>query len=312
MRGGVLALLLAHGASVRSLTAGATAQTLAAARTLAARSSVITAQIRVGPYEHLRTASMDECMMAAPFFCDQLQRPEEMDIEIQRGLEALLASPNGARSFFFAWNTDPDFAAADESPPPAPLLAALDESCQAPGPTRFFAQALLMNIAMPAAAAAAAEGDAAREAAAMRSYKRAALLGGFISACKGGAASLPGTLRAESEAFGAALEAERGGGANSAEEAFAHWADAIAAGGYDAKQLEAVAQAIRLSGPGGQPQATSAPSSQGVSLAQAWYEADTLVSWYDFGIRLRPEEAAAATAAAEAAVAEAARRSTGQ
>ena len=169
-----------------------------------------------------------------------------------------------------------------------------------------------MNIAMPAAAAAAAECDAAREAAAMRSYKRAALLGGFISACKGGAASLPGTLRAESEAFGAALEAERGGGANSAEEAFAHWADAIAAGGYDAKQLEAVAQAIRLSGPGGQPQAASAPSSQGVSLAQAWYEADTLVSWYDFGIRLRPEEAAAATAAAEAAVAEAARRSRGQ
>ena len=59
----------------------------------------------------------------------------------------------------------------------------------------------------------------------MRSYKRAALLGGFISACKGGAASLPGTLRAESEAFGAALEAERGGGANSAEEAFARTYD---------------------------------------------------------------------------------------
>ena len=29
--------------------------------------------VNVGPYEYLRTASLDECVAAAPFFCDQLQ-----------------------------------------------------------------------------------------------------------------------------------------------------------------------------------------------------------------------------------------------
>ena len=43
-----------------------------------------------------------------------------------------------------------------------------------------------------------------------------------------------------------------------------------------------------------------------VSLAKAWYEADTVISWYDFGIRLNPEDAAEATAVAEAAFEDAA------
>ena len=50
-----------------------------------------------GPYEYLRTASLDECIAAAPFFCDKLQAP--LDDETQRGLDAMLGSANGVRGF---------------------------------------------------------------------------------------------------------------------------------------------------------------------------------------------------------------------
>ena len=50
-----------------------------------------------GPYEYLRTASLDECVAAAPFFCDKLQAP--LDDETQRGLDAMLGSANGVRRF---------------------------------------------------------------------------------------------------------------------------------------------------------------------------------------------------------------------
>ena len=85
-----------------------------------------------GPYEYLRTASLDECIAAAPFFCDKLQAP--LDDETQRGLDAMLGSSNGVRGFFLAWNTDPDFVIADESPPPPALLSAFEQACGTPGP----------------------------------------------------------------------------------------------------------------------------------------------------------------------------------
>ena len=153
-----------------------------------------------GPYEYLRTASLDECFAAAPFFCDKLQAP--LDDETQRGLDAMLGSANGVRGFFLAWNNDPDFVIPDESPPPPALLSSFEQACGtpepaggtrvcvrarcvvhdamrfeqaccAPGPTGFVAKTLLMNIAMPAAAACELKRDGGSEAgeqAAMRSY----------------------------------------------------------------------------------------------------------------------------------------------
>ena len=220
------------------------------------RTSVITSQIRVGPYEHLRRATMEECLQAAPFFCDQLQRPDEIGYEIYTGLAALLASTTGARSFFVTWNNDADFASADQSPPPQALLSALDEACAAPGPSRFYAQTLLMNIAMPVAAATAASGDADAERAAMRSYKRAAILAGYISACEGGATSLPNQLREQARAFAETITSSITGGgdeqdASEQDDNDFSWSKVIASGGYDAAQLEAIANAITLSAPDG-------------------------------------------------------------
>ena len=208
-----------------------------------------------GPYEYLRTASLDECVAAAPFFCDQLQRPP-LDDEIQQGLDAMLGSSNGARGFFLAWNTNAAFALADESPPPPALLSAVDQACRAPGPTSFFAKTLLMNIAMPAAAECAlnrlppASGavGAVGEGAAMRSYRRAALLAGFISTCEvgdGAGGALPPALRAEATALAEAIAAQ--GTDCDADAKDQTWSGLLA--GYDAEQLEAVAQAVRLSGP---------------------------------------------------------------
>ena len=145
---------------------------LAVARDAAAlRTPLITAKItggekRVaetfGPYEHLRAASLDECVAAAPFFCDKLQAP--LDEEIQRGLDAMLGSANGVRGFFLVWNNEPDFVIADESPPPPGLLSSMEQACCKPGPTDFMAKTLLMNIAMPAAAACALKRDGGSEA----------------------------------------------------------------------------------------------------------------------------------------------------
>jgi len=196
-------------------------------------------------YDHLRTASFEECCAAAPFFCDKLQQPD-MDDEYQAGLEALLGSVNGARGFFTSWNSDPEFTAADTAPPPPALLSALDKACNAAEPTRFFAQTLLMNIAMPVAAVCAFERDGkANEAnVSMRNYKRAAILAGYVSSSgEAGGASLPSALVQEAEAFEKAIEAELSGGA-SGEKDFA-WSYAI--GEYDAEQLKAISQAIQLS-----------------------------------------------------------------
>jgi|TARA_B110001469_G_C9347059_1_gene183309 hypothetical protein len=41
----------------------------------------------------------------------------------------------------------------------------------------------------------------------MRSYRRAALLAGFVSVCEGSGTSLPSVLRAEAETFAAAIAA---------------------------------------------------------------------------------------------------------
>ena len=118
---------------------------LALARDAAAlRTPLITAKItggekRVaetfGPYEHLRAASLDECVAAAPFFCDKLQAP--LDEEIQRGLDAMLGSANGVRGFFLVWNNEPNFVIADESPPPPGLLSSMEQARGAPDPTGF-------------------------------------------------------------------------------------------------------------------------------------------------------------------------------
>ena len=43
----------------------------------------------------------------------------------------------------------------------------------------------------------------------MRSYRRAALLAGFVSVCEGSGASLPSVLRAEAKTFAAAIAASR-------------------------------------------------------------------------------------------------------
>ena len=208
---------------------------------------LMSASVTEGPYEHLRAASFDELVRAAPFFCNQLQA-DSMDEEIEIGLRALLGSPNGVRAFLMCWNNDPDWAAADKPEPPHPLLSALDAACTGPGPTRFMAQTMLMNIAMSTAETCKSqrEGQIERAKLAMRSYKRAAILAGFISSSpEQGGISLPSALRTESVAFSEAIKAElterREG------EVDFNWSNAISAGGYDQEQLEAIAQAISLS-----------------------------------------------------------------
>ena len=115
----------------------AVARDAAALRTPLITAKIIGGEKRVaetfGPYEHLRAASLDECIAAAPFFCDKLQAP--LDDEIQRGLDAMLGSANGVRGFFLAWNNDPDFVIADESPPPPGLLSAMEQARGTPDPT---------------------------------------------------------------------------------------------------------------------------------------------------------------------------------
>ena len=115
----------------------AVARDAAALRTPLITAKIIGGEKRVaetfGPYEHLRAASLDECVAAAPFFCDKLQAP--LDDEIQRGLDAMLGSANGVRGFFLAWNNDPDFVIADESPPPPGLLSAMEQARGTPDPT---------------------------------------------------------------------------------------------------------------------------------------------------------------------------------
>ena len=126
------------------------------------------------------------------------------------------------------------------------LTLTLTKACCAPGPTGFVAKTLLMNIAMPAAAACALKRDGGSEAgeqAAMRSYRRAALLAGFVSVCEeesgDSRASLPSTLRAEAETFAAAVAA-RSTGASAGTHVVSRdstWEGLL--GGYEALQLEA-------------------------------------------------------------------------
>jgi len=239
----MLISLLAHCAAALSFTGTRAPLRLATVR-----------MTQGGPYEHLRTAGFDELLRAAPFFCDQLQR-SPLNEEIGGGLRALLSSPDGARAFFTCWNADPDFQVADAVTPPAALLQALDDVCNAPGPTRFFAQTMLMNVAMATAAVCGSrrDGQSERVDVAMRSYKRAAILAGFISATPeaGGSAALPSALREESDAFADALKAEITGGAEG--ETDFNWSNAIEAGKFDEEQLEAILQAITLSSPDAEP-----------------------------------------------------------
>ena len=76
----------------------------------------------------------------------------------------------------------------------------------------------------------------------MRSYRRAALLAGFISVCEDGGdtrASLPSTLRAEAETFAAAVAARSMGGSAGTHVVSrdSTWDGLL--GGYEAAQLEA-------------------------------------------------------------------------
>ena len=197
---------------------------------------------------------MEECIEAVPFFCDQvassLNDGNTLDEEVAFGLDALFGGVNGARSFFLVYNSDPEWTMADGLQPPALLLSAIDKACSAPGPTRFYAQTLLMNIAMPVAAAvnceAAGKVPSEEYEAAMRSYRRAAILAGFIaSAQQISRDALPSVLCQESDAFGSALQAALGAEGVTDR----NWSGLIQAGGYDAGQLKAIAEAITFSSP---------------------------------------------------------------
>jgi len=241
MRTRVLALLTLLPHLAMSFSAGPLAA-FAAPRVKQAYASAA-----ASPYSHLQTAPFEECLAAAPFFCDQVQQhPAKLeDEEISAGLLCLLSSSNGLRAFFLSYLSDPDFTVADSTPPPSSLLTSLDTVCSTASATKFVSQLLLQNIAMPVAStvahrrASSSEG----EAAATRSYRRAALLAGFIaSSGSEDAVALPRVLRTEQAAFASSLQYEMTGGA-SGEKDFL-WIGSIARWAYDQEQLTAIAEAI--------------------------------------------------------------------
>ena len=153
----------------------AVARDAAALRTPLITAKIIGGEKRVaetfGPYEHLRAASLDECVAAAPFFCDKLQAP--LDDEMQRGLDAMLGSANGVRGFFLAWNNEPDFVIADESPPPPGLLSSMEQARDTPDPTGFTCMCVCVRacVRVRARACTVWSDDAVQRASSRRAVK---------------------------------------------------------------------------------------------------------------------------------------------
>mmetsp|Transcript_39894 Transcript_39894/g.83680 ORF Transcript_39894/g.83680 Transcript_39894/m.83680 type:complete len:230 (-) Transcript_39894:292-981(-) len=125
--------------------------------------------------------SFEDCIDAAPYFCRQLQE-SDCDSADCRSLATFIGSANGARGFFVNWLTNDEYTAAEQTPPPMPLLQALNTVCSAPPPTSFIARLMLMNVAMPAATALVHR-RSGNEVAAQNSERtrlRASLLASFI------------------------------------------------------------------------------------------------------------------------------------
>lgn len=143
MRTRVLALLTLLPHLAMSFSAGPLAA-FAAPRVKQAYASAA-----ASPYSHLQTAPFEECLAAAPFFCDQVQQhPAKLeDEEISAGLLCLLSSSNGLRAFFLSYLSDPDFTVADSIPPPPSLLTSLDTVCSTASATKFVSQLLLQYAA---------------------------------------------------------------------------------------------------------------------------------------------------------------------
>merc|ERR1712070_103537 len=187
--------------------------------------------------------SFEDAVASAPALCDLLQEGSgQLSDADADALSNMLATSNGARGFFVNWLTGDEYDLADRQGARA-LITALATAQDAP----MVSELMVMNVAMPAATAAAhrRNDDAENESRSQRTSKRAALIVRTLMPEK------QPWLPPEYDGLFAATQAALAGSDARADrsEDEERWARFLQRWGYDEEQLQAILDALSTCGP---------------------------------------------------------------